>query len=248
MHYFGGKFRISKDLGQFFNEKLREKESKEQVFVDLFCGSLNITKEIDSKYKRIANDKHHYLIEMWKNMQIGWIPPEFISEDEYRNIREYKDENKALTGFVGFGCSFAGKWFGGYARCKTYNRNYAQEAKNSNIKIINSCKDVIFYNLDYKDVNIPDGSVVYCDIPYKNKTQYSVKECGKFSHEEFYEWVDNNKDRIDIYISEYKENVPDGFDIIWEKKSRTEVRNKDNQRARTTEVLITPKRNISKEQ
>ena len=28
------------------------------------------------------------------------------------------DENPALTGFVGFGCSFGGKWWGGYAKDK----------------------------------------------------------------------------------------------------------------------------------
>ena len=45
--------------------------------------------------------------------------------------------------FVGFGCSFAGKWFGGYARSND-KRNYAKMAKNSlNKKIIN------LYNWSY---------------------------------------------------------------------------------------------------
>ena len=74
---------------------------------------------------------------MWKALQNGWIPPNDISEEEYKYIRENKNENMALTSFVGFGCSFAGKWFGGYARSND-KRNYAKMAKNSlNKKIIN---------------------------------------------------------------------------------------------------------------
>lgn len=147
-------------------------------------------------------------------MQKGWIPPEHISEEEYKHIKSNKDENIPLAGFVGFGSSFGGKWFGGYARCKTKDRNYTGEAKNSNLKIIENCKDVEFLNLDYRDVFIPDGSIVYCDIPYKGVTQYSVKECGKFNHEEFYKWCLENKDKFQIYISEYKDNAPDGFEIV----------------------------------
>ena len=133
MHYFGGKSRLSKDITNIINSNLKE----EQTFVDLFCGSCNIIEKIEPNRIRIANDKHKYLIEMWKALQNGWIPPNDISEEEYKYIRENKNENMALTSFVGFGCSFAGKWFGGYARSND-KRNYAKMAKNSlNKKIIN---------------------------------------------------------------------------------------------------------------
>ena len=55
---------------------------------------------------------------MWQGLQSGWTPPDVITKEEYKYIREHKDENPALTGFVGFGCSFGGKWFGGLARNK----------------------------------------------------------------------------------------------------------------------------------
>ena len=110
--------------------------------------------------------------------------------------------------------------------------------KNSNLKILPKIQDIIFYNEDYKDVDIPIGSLVYCDIPYKDTTPYSNKEVGIFDHEEFYQWVRNNSDKYDIYMSEYKHNVPEDFEIVWEKKSKKEIRNKNNERELTIEILM----------
>ena len=62
--------------------------------------------------------------------------------------------------------------------------------------------DVIFTNANYDEVDIPQGSIVYCDIPYKDTTQYSSKEVGKFNHDEFYKWVIDNKDKYTFLISE----------------------------------------------
>ena len=233
MQYFGGKQRISKQLSQYLNLQLKDG----QPFVDLFCGSCNIISKIDNNRVRIANDKHKYLIAMWKALQDGWIPPDEISRREYKLIRENKDDAPHLTGFVGFGCSFAGKWFGGYA----YNSkgdNYCLRAKKSCINKLSNLDDVEFYNLNYNELNIPKGSLVYCDIPYKCTTQYCEEEVGIFNHHEFYQWVRDNSSIYDIYISEYKENVPEGFEIVWEMESRKSIRNAKNEAVRTIEVLI----------
>lgn len=233
MQYFGGKQRISKPLSKFLNSQLKEN----QTFVDLFCGSCNIISKIDNNRLRIANDKHKYLIAMWKALQKGWKMPNTITEEEYKYIKSNKDENLPLTGFVGFGCSYSGKWFGGYCRNNT-NRNYCLNAKNSNLKILNNIQDVIFYNLNYDEVNIPLGSLVYSDPPYKNSTPYCKSEVGEFNHDKFYEWVRNNSKKYDIYISEYKQNIPDDFKIVWEYESKKDIRNKNNQQEKTIEVLI----------
>ena len=233
MQYFGGKQRISKQLSQYLNSQLKDS----QPFVDLFCGSCNIISKIDKDRLRIANDKHKYLISMWKELQNGWQMPDNISEEEYKYIRDHKDENPALTGFVGFGLSYSGKWFGGYCRGGK-DRNYCLNAKNSNNKILKNITDVKFYNLNYDEVPIPDGALVYCDIPYKNTTSYCKSEVGEFNHEEFYDWVRRNSDKYDIYVSEYKQNIPDDFTIVWEQNSKKDIRNKNNVREETVEVLI----------
>lgn len=56
---------------------------------------------------------------------------------------------------------------------------------------------------DYREVKIPDGAVIYCDIPYAGTN------CGKydgFDHDRFYEWALNQQN---IFISEY--SMPEPF-------------------------------------
>lgn len=94
----------------------RERESK-GTLVSLFCGGLSVETKLQSHFSKIiCNDKQEYLISLYKAVQNGWLPPEELTEEEYKYIKNHKDENKALTGFVGFGCSFGGKWFGAVKR------------------------------------------------------------------------------------------------------------------------------------
>lgn len=53
---------------------------------------------------------------------------------------------------------------------------------------------------DYRDVEIPDGSVIYADIPYRTSTQkddYGVR----FDYEAFYDWCEAQTQPL--FISEY---------------------------------------------
>ena len=185
--------------------------------------------------ERILTTKHKYLIELFKGVQNGYELPESITEEQYKYIREHKDENKILTGFVGFGCSFGGKWFGGYARNKT-NTNYALQSKKSLLKDMDNLMTAQFTCQDYRDVIIPNNSIVYADPPYNNTTGYGK---DKFNSDEFWEYMrvisKNNK----VFISE--QTAPDDFKCIWEKEfTRTLDVNKDNQ-FKVTEKLFTYK-------
>lgn len=229
MQYFGGKFRIAKSIVDFISPRV-----KGRVFVDAFCGSCNVVSKM--RGARIANDKHKYLIAMFKGLQGGWIPPDYVSEDEYYKIKDNQDENPALAGFVGFSCSFAGKWWGGYAR-NSRGDNYCLQSKRNLLKKFEYLKDVEFFCGDYFDIPIPLGAVVYCDIPYKNSTPYNSKEVGVFSHEVFYTWIRENRDKFSVFVSEYKENIPEDFKVVWEYCSNKEIRDKNNNRKETVEVL-----------
>ncbi len=81
-------------------------------------------------------------------------------------------------------------------------------------------------NLNYFDVNIQPNSMIYLDIPYKNTTKYST---GDFDHDELYSYVkDMALSGHDVFVSEYKHNVPDEFDIVWERGSKKDMRNRDD--------------------
>lgn len=173
---------------------------------------------------KILNDKHPYLIAMWQRLQQGWRPPYAITKEEYCAIKANMNANPALTGFVGFGCSFGGKWFGGYAK-RDKKRNYCMNSRNSVLKDLPRLQDATFTCFDYKDVPIPDGAVVYCDPPYANTTGYSV---GTFNSDEFFEYMRQLSKRCDVFISE--EQAPSDFECIYQQElTRWIDRNKSNQ-------------------
>jgi len=236
MQYFGGKQKIAKPLSQFLNSQLKN----DQAFYDLFCGSCNVVSKIDPNRNRYANDLKKELIAMWEYLQKGGTLPNTVSEEEYqdiminRNTNKYPDWYKA---FVGFGCSYSGKYFAGYAR-NSSSRNYAMSAKNSTEKKFQTMNDVIFSSGNYFDVNLKPKSLLYCDIPYKNTVGYSV---GHFEHQKFYTWAETkSKEGHSVFVSEYKDNLPKGWKIIFEIESRKYIRNKDGQQVLTSEIVMTP--------
>ncbi len=251
MHYMGGKSRIARRLAEVIVDDVSGRQGSHsgrniagdknshgggtlRCLVSLFCGSCSVESKLTYFERRICNDKHHYLIEMFKGVQNGYELPENISEEEYQSIRNNKDADKVLTGFVGFACSFGGKWFGGYARDKKCNRNYAEVGKRSLLRDMATMQDVEFINKDYRDVELPAGCVIYADPPYANTTGYGNE---KFDSKAFWEYArEVSKDHL-MYISE--QTAPDDFVAIWEVPfRRTLDRNKDNQFIVTEKLFI----------
>lgn len=183
----------------------------------------------------ICNDKQQYLIALLNGVKNGYELPEFISEERYRYIKEHKNENKILTGFVGFGCSFAGKFFGGYARNKE-GTNYAMQSKKSLLKDISNLTNTQFISKDYRDVLLPNGCVVYCDPPYNGTTAgYGLKE--SFNTDEFWEYMRKISKCHHVYISE--QQAPKDFIPIWQKPfTRTMDRNKNNMFKATEKLFV----------
>lgn len=159
-----------------------------------------------------------------QGVQQGYDLPELITEEQYKYIREHKDEDIVLSGFVGFGCSFGGKWFGGYARNKT-NTNYAAQSKKSLLKDMATLTGAEFICKDYREVELPQNCVIYADPPYNNTTGYGNE---KFNSSEFWEYARKISQSHLMFISE--QEAPDDFIVIWEKPfTRTLDVNKNNQ-------------------
>ena len=178
------------------------------------------------------------MIALFKALQNGYDLPEVITEEDYYYIKEHKDENPALTGFVGFACSFGGKWFGGYARDKA-QVNYALRGKKSLASKMKTLMDAEFTCLDYRDVELPDGCVIYCDPPYENTTKYANVD---FDHIRFWEYMRKISQDHLVYISEL--NAPEDFVCIWHKEIRRILDvNKENQ-FKSTEKLFVYKNNL----
>lgn len=235
MQYFGGKQRISKRLAVFINTTMK----KDQPFVDAFCGSCNVISKVDSNRLRIANDKHKYLMQMWKDYNEGKEYPSKITKQDYDYIKSNKDHDPALTGLVGFGMSFGGKWFGGFTGEVSKNgQDYLKCAVNGLNKKMKTMNGVVFKCGDYWEIDLPDNSFIYCDIPYKGTTTYCKKEVGEFNHEDFYKWCrEKVKEGHDVYVSEYDYNVPQGAEVVWSVQSGTTNAAWQGSAKKTVEVL-----------
>ena len=149
MHYQGGKYRFIKHITPIIQAEIDKHQARH--FISPFCGACNIESAIVHTDKT-CNDKNAYIIQMWRELQQGREFPSTVTEEQYKYVRDHKDEDPALTGFCGAGCSYAGTWFHGYARDRT-ERNYADAAKRGNERMMNAgLKHAVFTAGDYRDV------------------------------------------------------------------------------------------------
>lgn len=218
MRYQGGKSRIAAVIADYINA------SGGDSFVSLFCGSCAVESKVKGFKRVILNDKQYYLTALLKGVQNGYELPEYISEEQYKHIRNNKDFDPVLAGFVGFGCSFGGKWFGGYARSQA-GTNYAAQSKRSLLKDMATLMDAEIICSDYRYVAVPKQAVVYADPPYNNTTGYGEK----FNTEEFWVYMRLLAETgHTVFVSELE--APTDFICVWEKPfTRTIDRNKNNQ-------------------
>lgn len=234
----GSKNRIAKEILPFIYSAI--KEINASAYVEPFVGGANMIDKVDVSIPKIANDYQYYLVEMWKSLQNGWNPPEFITADKYKAIRDNKLMYPAyLVGFVGFCCSYSGKWFGGYAgivNTKEGVRNYYNEAVENIKKQIPNLSGIEFRNTSFIDLDIPDKSVIYCDPPYKGTTGYS----NEFNHDTFWEWAEIMVELgHKVFVSEY--TAPAHWKCIWEKpvKSSLSANGKSGGNKESVEKLFT---------
>jgi len=210
MQYFGGKFRTRKQLAAFLHGLNRLKPTK---YFEPFVGGAWVLQEVKA-ISRTASDGNKSLITLYKHLQNGWIPPENISEEDYSYYKMHKDPTDPMTAFVGFGCSFGGKWFDGYAKGRPEQPNYAASAKRTLLKQLPLIKDVEFVDGLFHEHN-PTGCLIYCDPPYQGTTNYGA--FSGFNHNLFWQtmrsWSENNT----VVISEYA--APDDFVCVKEMSS-----------------------------
>ena len=194
MKYLGSKNRISKHI---LPEILKYRGDR--AWVELFVGGANLIDKVGGE--RYGNDINKYLISLLQELQKGWIPPDKLTRDEYMHVKNNKDiYDDHYVGFVLIPCSFGGTFNGGIA--SGGGRNYCAEAKRNVLKQAPNLEGIIFTNGDYKDMFIPDNSLIYCDPPYKDYDNGYIQ--NKFNHDEFWEWcIKKARDGHEVFISEY---------------------------------------------
>lgn len=258
MQYMGGKSRIAQSIADIISmtggqheiprrqiqncagHRKRDLSEGGDCFVSLFCGSCSVESKVQGFSRKILNDRHQYLIALLQGVQRGYELPESITPEQYRHIREHKDDDPTLAGFVGFGCSFGGKWFGGYARNAT-GTNYAAQSKRSLLKDMATLQDATFVCADYRRVCIPPRAVIYADPPYNNTTGYHG---DRFDSAEFWIAMRLLADTgHTVFVSE--QEAPPDIQCVWERKfTRTLDRNKSNQFSVTEKLFFLPAKEV----
>lgn len=216
MQYFGGKFRVCKAISAYINNL------SPKVYLEPFCGSCWVGERVQAE-RRIFCDLNADLISLYQHLQAGILMlPERVDEAEYARIKTLPSPNP-LRAFVGFGCSYSGKFFGGYARGAA-TRNYAANAKAQLTRRFSARLHAAEYHLaDYREAfaRWPEADVVYCDPPYAGTTKfYGLPD---MDYAAFWDSVRQESARRVVLVSEY--SAPVDFQTVLEIPTRTDIRN-----------------------
>jgi len=224
--YLGNKEKYSADIWAVIEQYLPNIDEN-TWYVEPFCGMCGLTTHVPLKNK-ILNDYSTPLMAYLKKIQVSvdWLPKtssEFpINRDIYNFYRRQMEQgiiNPVLAGYIGYCFSHNGMYFQGYLGDK--QSNLVERAYTSALRIHEVIQGAKLFNVSYKDLVIPENSIIVCDGPYMNTTQYkAIKE--KFIHSEYFEWCRYQKDRgCHVFVCEYEIEEP-RFELIYEFK-RTDL-------------------------
>lgn len=199
MLYLGGKTKIATKIVPAIRAEQGDRPCWEP-----FCGGLGVTRQLAKMSYGVATDAHPALMSTYAAARSGWVPPTTVSDDDYRRARELPDTDP-LKGFVGFFCSFGGKYFGGRARDPQSDRNFADEAARSLLRTVEETKHWTFDRLSFLDEQ-PEAldAFIYADPPYANTTQYSLP----FDSAVFWNHCRRWAAFVPVYVSEFACPVP----------------------------------------
>lgn len=233
MRYVGGKSRLAKSIADVVAE-YRDGRTK---YLEPFLGGgatfARVAPEFDSAS---AGDVVPDLVLMWQAARDGWIPPTDVDDEMYASMKTA--EPSALRGFVGFGCSFGGKWFGGRAR-GGFNaggapRNHAAESSRKVARMGTALAGAEIELRGYRDWTPGDDTVIYCDPPYAGTQGYGA--AGGFDSEDFWRTAGRwTSDGALVLVSEYA--APAGWVSVMSRSHRQSLQGGTDDRPTTTERL-----------
>jgi DNA adenine methylase len=233
MRYVGGKSRVAPKIAHL----IRAGNPDATAYVEPFLGGGAAFSTFAPMFKTaVAADVVPDLVLLFQEVLDGWTPPDVVTEDDYRAFRHASPS--ALRGFIGYGCSFGAKWWGGYARDRTGKTNFAAQ-QGRTLARQKAALDGVNVEIrlgDYrslKDTACAPGTVVYCDPPYAGTTGYAG--AGAFDSAAFWSemtgWVAAG---ATVFVSEYA--APDGWVVVWEGSHRQSLQG-GTDRPVTTERL-----------
>jgi DNA adenine methylase len=208
MRYCGGKARIAKHIAPVI---LRLASGR--PIIEPFCGGLSMTIALSPI---LISDSSRPLVTLISAVRTGWTPP-VLSETDYKRLR-YDESDPVLRAYAGICCSWGGKWFGGYAKGHATNPRPQETTARTLLKRVGMTAHIPLLLSDYKNVEIPRGSLVYCDPPYINSTHAYPSE-SLFDHDEFWDWAKMiSFSGSNVVVSERV--APDWASCVYERRTK----------------------------
>lgn len=203
MRYNGGKRRVAKKLAALIQAQI----SNDAVYWEPFCGVCSVGLQVRAR-RKFFSDADEAVITTIKAAIAGFSFPTHVTEQDYANARLLPASNP-LHGFFKYGCSFAGKPWGGFAR--SGGRNYAQNAANSLARYTGRF-DLELFCGNYVEIIWPETpTVIYCDPPYAGTTAVGIAQ--HFDTEGFWRWAEMQASTTQVFVSEYA--APEGWREIF---------------------------------
>lgn len=198
MRYLGGKSRQAKHIVAAVESLYPDFE----VYVEPFCGSMWSAVAMMERFpgrRYVMNDNHDALITFWNAVLAGWDPPASVTEKDWEYYKRTRDPDDPMTAYVGYGWSFAGRFFGTLARRDGIITG-SEKSTAHKIRVIRE-QDVSFTCQDYTEV-IPAeaNTVVYLDPPYVGRSMRR-KEEEKFDDRRYVEYAESILDFADLVIA-----------------------------------------------
>lgn len=211
MKYMGSKARHAKYMLPIILAGRRP----DQWYVEPFVGGANMIDKV--RGPRIGSDVNPYLPALYSALQRGWVPPHEVSEELYNAVKSKPgDYAPEFVAFLGFACSYAAKWFGGWCRGAAADgtaRDYIREGRNNVLKQVPALMGIRFVCASYDRLDIPARSIIYCDPPYAGTTKYRTD----FDHAAFWVWCDRKVDEgHTVFVSEY--SAPAHWECVWSRE------------------------------
>lgn len=222
VQYCGGKSKIGRQIANVMHEYTGE--SRFNVYIEPFCGMCGVMRHVKAD-DRQASDAFKDLIGLWCALQDGYVPPmDHITKEEYTK-QKYSPPSVHRT-FTGFAASYMGVYY------TTYGAMVRQDVqRKSLLQLARECADVKFMHADYTELR-PQGSVIYCDPPYKS---HKGKFTG-FDNAQFWdtmrEWSRDNT----VFVSETE--APEEWQCIWKKDVHVTVRRDGIIRSRCEKLFV----------
>lgn len=194
LNYVGGKYKLLPKLLDIFPNKI-------DTFVDLFCGGMNVSANVNSK-KTICNDINQYIINLYKYFyttpinviykriiqEIESLNLSSTNEEAYNTLRKRYNNTKDDIDFFLLIChsfnniirfNMKQEFNASFGKNRSSFNSSIKENLFSFIECIQS-KDITFYSKQFYDLplDLSSNDLVYCDPPYLISTATYNEKSG----------------------------------------------------------------------